>query len=207
MQTFLIGTGYQIVNLFAGPRVTFMNYGYAWPTPREARTAELPAARESSLRVERPAPLLQPADESNRYGIQLYQRVLADTDLRGRDVLEVSCGRGGACSYMARYCGPRQVTGIDLASRAVAFCREHHRYRGLRFITGDSERLPVPRSSIDVVVKVEASHCYPSGERFLAEVRRVPGVTRSSRPDFRLSSTRSSRRALSLRWTERLPQR
>jgi SAM-dependent methyltransferase len=125
------------------------------------------------LRVERPAPLLQPGDESNRYGIQLYHRVLADTDLRGRDVLEVSCGRGGACSYIARYCGPRQVTGIDLASRAVAFCRKHHRYRGLRFITGDSERLPVPRSSIDVVVNVEASHCYPSGERFLAEVRRV----------------------------------
>jgi SAM-dependent methyltransferase len=44
---------------------------------------------------------------------------------------------------------------------------------------GDSERLSLPNESVDVAVNVESSHCYPSMERFLAEIRRIlrPGGT------------------------------
>ena len=38
---------------------------------------------------------------------------------------------------------------------------------------GDAQAMPFPDSSFDAVVNVESSHCYPSMDLFLAEVRRV----------------------------------
>jgi len=53
------------------------------------------------------------------------------------------------------------------------FCRERHRVPGLEFVAGDAEKLPFAAGSFDVVINVEASHCYPAFPRFLAEVARV----------------------------------
>src|SRR4051794_29927493 len=62
-----------------------MNYGYAPLDPGAA------------------VPALRPEDEKDRYCIQLYHHVASACDLRGKDVLEVGCGRGGGASYVARY--------------------------------------------------------------------------------------------------------
>jgi len=37
-------------------------------------------------------------------------------DLSNRRVLEVGCGHGGGCSFIARYLRPAQMTGVDLAA-------------------------------------------------------------------------------------------
>ena len=41
------------------------------------------------------------------------------------------------------------------------------------FVQGDSEALPFPNGSFDVVINVESSHTYPHFDRFAAEVWRV----------------------------------
>ena len=87
-------TWYQLLSrTFQEAEVTFLNYGYA-----ESDAAEL---------------VLRPEDEPNRYCIQLYHRVASAVDLTGQRVLEVGSGRGGGCSYMARYLGPESVCGVD----------------------------------------------------------------------------------------------
>ena len=43
---------------------------------------------------------LEPADEPNRACIQLYHHVATQVDLRGENVLEVSCGHGGGASWL-----------------------------------------------------------------------------------------------------------
>ncbi|WP_373155955.1 class I SAM-dependent methyltransferase, partial [Mycobacterium marinum] len=48
-----------------------------------------------------------------------------------------------------------------------------HNLPGLDFVRGDAENLPFEDESFDVVLNVEASHCYPHFSRFLAEVVRV----------------------------------
>jgi ubiquinone/menaquinone biosynthesis C-methylase UbiE len=116
---------------------------------------------------------LDPADEPNRACIQLYHHVATQADLRGKDVLEVSCGHGGGASFLTRTLRPASYTGLDLNPRGVAFCRERHPLDGLTFVQGDAERLPFPDASFDAVLNVEASHCYPNFPRFLAEVARV----------------------------------
>jgi SAM-dependent methyltransferase len=134
--------------------MVFMNYGFA----------ELDGAG--------PLLSLEPDDERDRYCIQLYHHVAAAVPLDGRDVLEVGCGRGGGAAYIARYLGPRSMTGVDIARAAVGFCAGHHRCDRLAFRHADAEALPFADASFDAVVNVESAHCYPSMKRFLGEVYR-----------------------------------
>lgn len=136
-------------------------------------------------------PLL-PAEERNRACVQLYHHVASQVPLRGKDVLEVSCGHGGGAAYVARAFQPRRYTALDLNPAAIQFCQEHHRVDGLTFQQGDAEHLPFESDTFDAVVNVEASHCYPDFPRFLAEVARVlrPGG-HFLYADFRFADSRA----------------
>jgi SAM-dependent methyltransferase len=48
-----------------------------------------------------------------------------------------------------------------------------HSIEGLEFRVGDAEKLPFDDCSVDAVINVESSHCYPAFEKFVAEVQRV----------------------------------
>ncbi len=155
VQKVVIRAVYQLISAGSkGDSHAFMNYGY------------VPLDHPNALP-------LSDVDENNRYSIQLYHRVAAAVDLRGKDVLEVGSGRGGGAAWMARYFEPRSMTGMDFASQAIAFCQRRYQIKGLSFRRGDAEDLPFPPNAFDVVVNVESSHCYPSADRFFREVRRV----------------------------------
>jgi len=136
-----------------GEEVLFLNYAFATDPPM--------------------AVPLAPGDEPNRACIQLYHHVASPVELRGRNVLEVSCGHGGGASYLARTLQPASYTGLDLNPRGIRFCATRHRVAGLAFVVGDAEKLPFADGAFDAVLNVEASHCYPDFGRFLAEVARV----------------------------------
>jgi len=133
----------------------FRNYGY------------------QPLAADEKPPVLEPADEVNRYCIQLYHHVTEPVDLAGRDVLEVSSGRGGGADYLHRYRQPRSLVGADLSSRTVKLCNHFYGSDTLSFVEADAESLPFEDSRFDAVVNVEASHCYGCMRAFLGEVKRV----------------------------------
>ena len=116
---------------------------------------------------------LAPEDERHRACIQLYHHVATQVALRGRNLLEVSCGHGGGASYLTRSLQPAHYTGLDLNPTGVRFCANRHHVDGLAFVEGDAEKLPFADNAFDAVLNVEASHCYPDFPRFLAEVARV----------------------------------
>ena len=116
---------------------------------------------------------LEPEDEPDRACIQLYAHVISDADLRDKDVLEVSCGHGGGASWIARTMRPASYVGLDLNPAGIRFCSDRHRVEGLSFVRGDAGKLPFPDASLDAVINVEASHCYPDFPAYLAEVHRV----------------------------------
>jgi SAM-dependent methyltransferase len=130
-----------------------MNYGYS-----NDSESSLPLAAE---------------DEPQRYCIQLYHRIVSAIDVAGKNLLEVGCGRGGGASYVMRYLRPASMVGLDQSVAGTAFCRRYYDTRGLSFVQGDAERLPLGDKSVDAVVNVESSRCYGNMGRFLAEVARV----------------------------------
>lgn len=144
-----------LANRYQQAEWTFLNYGYA----------NLEAGAEVLG--------LEKADDPNRYSIQLYHHVVREVDLHGLNVVEVGCGRGGGCSYLARYLKPRSMLGVDFAANEIAFCEKTHHVAGLSFRHGDAEALPLEDGTWDVVVNVESSHCYGSMENFLRQVFRV----------------------------------
>lgn len=131
--------------------VIFMNYGYH----HEDEVIEL-----------------HPADEINRYSIQLYHRLAKMGELEGKSLMEVGSGRGGGLSYVFRTFKPLKALGIDLNNTAVKFGNTHYNLDGLSFQQGDAQKLNVPSENFDVIMNVESSHRYPEVKLFLDEVYR-----------------------------------
>jgi len=144
---------YPFITRISGDDLVFMNWGYEEDPPMT-----LP---------------LEGSDELNRFPIQLYHRTATQVDLKGKKVLEVSCGHGGGASYLVRTLGPASYTGLDLNSAGLDSCRKRHQLPGLDFVQGNAENLPFPDQSFDAVINIEASHLYAQFPRFLAEVARV----------------------------------
>jgi len=116
---------------------------------------------------------LDARDEGNRYCIQLYHHLGAAVDLRGKDLVEIGCGRGGGLSFITKTFGPATALGIDLEAGAVDFCNSFYRQPGLSFLQGDAQDLSLDDASCDVILNVESSHRYPDMRAFLAEARRI----------------------------------
>jgi ubiquinone/menaquinone biosynthesis C-methylase UbiE len=113
------------------------------------------------------------AGEPEYYCLRLYEHTVVDTPLAGRDVLEVSCGRGGGASFISRTFQPRRYVGVDVSQENVKLAQARAAHQGLEFMIGNAERLDLADSSFDVVINIEASHLYDNRVRFFAEVLRV----------------------------------
>ena len=132
--------------------ILFMNFGYA---------------------ETKPTIMLETHDECNRYSIQLYHHLTSAIDLRNKDITEIGCGRGGGLVYITKYFSPASAKGLDLDKNAIAFCNRHYALKGLSFIQGDAQKLPLGDNTCDVVINVESSHRYPDMNSFLREVYRI----------------------------------
>ena len=116
---------------------------------------------------------LAPSEEPERFALQLYDHVAGAVNLRGLDVLDMSCGRGGGTSYIYRHLGAGHVTGVDSCRRFIAYCRTEHDDSHLTFVHGSADRLPFGDEEFDAVVNVESSFCYADPDKVWSEVRRV----------------------------------
>jgi ubiquinone/menaquinone biosynthesis C-methylase UbiE len=108
----------------------------------------------------------------NASSVRLALELVGETDLTGKRVLDVGCGRGGTVALIADLFDAT-VTGVDLSPEAVAFCLRTHLGEALHFEVGDAENLPFEDEAFDAVTNIESSHTYPNLRAFLNEVRRV----------------------------------
>merc|ERR1712096_135858 len=108
--------------------------------------------------------------------------------LRGKDMLEVACMRGGGARYLAEVAAPRTYIGTDSVKEQVDLCRRLHcgdaperpALPGLRFEVADASRLPevYPAESFDMVLCVQAASQFEDIAGFVrgsAEVLRPGG--------------------------------
>jgi SAM-dependent methyltransferase len=105
----------------------------------------------------------------NGCSLQLYLHMLHDIDVKGKDVVEVSSGRGGCMACLAASGEVKSCTGIDTCAVAVQTCSEmHNNLSKVLYKQGDA--MGDFGLEADILVNVEASHCYPSREIFFKNV-------------------------------------
>jgi SAM-dependent methyltransferase len=91
----------------------------------------------------------------------------------GQRVLDLGCGIGNDASRFAR--GGAEVTGIDLAPRAVELARRNFHLRGLagRFAVMNGESLDLPDACFDLVYCHTVLHFTPQPGCMIEEIHRV----------------------------------
>jgi SAM-dependent methyltransferase len=87
-------------------------------------------------------------------------------------VLDAGCGTGGMLSWLQRYSGYRDVTGIDFSATALQFCKRRGQTKLAR---GSIARLPFADSTFDLVTSFDVlQHVFHQGDfQALAEFQRV----------------------------------
>lgn len=109
-----------------------------------------------------------------RYSLQLYRAMAEGIDLSGGVLGDTSCGRGGGLHWIHTNFGPASSVGVDFTPGNVSLCSATFKgVPGLTFRQGDAENMTWEDGSLRALLSVEASHCYPHPERFLAEAARV----------------------------------
>ena len=90
-------------------------------------------------------------------------------------ILDVGCGTGVFAARVAAALPRAMIWGLDLVAGMLAGGRE--RWQALHDqvvpIQGDSERLPFPDGTFDVVTCANSFHHYPHQDRAVAEMYRV----------------------------------
>ncbi len=120
------------------------------------------------------------------WGISEHElRVLPD-DLTGLDVLDLGCGTGYFCAWLARR-GARPV-GVDVTPAQLETARRCQREFGLDFplLQASAEDVPLPDGSFDVVISEYGASIWCDPARWLAEAARL------LRPGGRLVFLRNS---------------
>ncbi len=112
-----------------------------------------------------------PLSKLNPLRFQYFdQRIPHWRELR---VLDVGCGGGYTCEFLARR-GAR-VTGIDQSAACIAAAQAHAEEQGLAiaYHTGVGEDLPFPAHTFDVVTCVDVLEHVSSPVATVAEISRV----------------------------------
>ncbi|MBN1239468.1 MAG: class I SAM-dependent methyltransferase [Gammaproteobacteria bacterium] len=135
----------------SAPDFSLMNYGYCAPSDDSVVADGAPEV----------------------YCLRLYEHAVRDTVLNGRDVLEISCGRGGGAAFLAKTFGPRRYVGVDVSAENIRIATALHHAGNLEFGVGNAESLEFADASFDVAVNIEASHLYDDRKAFFDEVFRV----------------------------------
>lgn len=113
------------------------------------------------------------------YGAALYWHMattpgekLSELDpdmIRGKDVLEVACMRGGGARYLAEVAGPRRYVATDNVQEHVDLAKKLHLpFAGLEFELADAHDLQAiyPSESFDFVLCIQASATFGDMRKF-----------------------------------------
>jgi O-methyltransferase len=137
------------------PRFIFLNHGYADIGRRNAFA------------------WVRPSEFQQRFSLNLIRRLLRNIALKGKELLDVGCGRGGTSIFVSEYGGASKVVGLDSCRGNIEFCRQHYGSRRRAFVHASAEALPFQSGSFDVVTNVESSQHYSSLKSFVCDVHRV----------------------------------
>lgn len=119
-----------------------------------------------------------PPDSDRPMGVnqshrRLVMELVGNVPVKGKSVLDVGCGRGGAAKVLSEVYSPGRITGMDISPDNIDFCQRHLGLTRARFQVADACNLPMPDASVDVLFNLESSGAYPDFPGFLRHAARI----------------------------------
>jgi ubiquinone/menaquinone biosynthesis C-methylase UbiE len=102
-----------------------------------------------------------------------HDAVEAFSDIQGKDVLEIGCGRGDFSLYLKKF--NAVIHGTDFSDSAISIAKAKAALTqvNISFTVADAQNLPFPDSSFDVLYSCECLEHIPDPQKALDEMFRV----------------------------------
>lgn len=119
-------------------------------------------------------PDLDPASPSDQatLHIHLERYEFAARNLGGERVLDMACGCGYGTALLAERHPDKQVTGVDIDPKAIAYAQRHYQLPNLRYVCADAERFDEGQG-FDSIVSLETIEHLPDPVRLVANYARL----------------------------------
>jgi SAM-dependent methyltransferase len=101
----------------------------------------------------------------------LHRYLMATEVATGKIVLDIASGEGYGSAILAKVA--EKVFGVDVSVDSVSHAREHYQEQNIEFIVGSCDRIPLPNSSVDLVVSYETIEHHEKHEEMIREIKRV----------------------------------
>ena len=101
----------------------------------------------------------------------MHRYHLAKNFVRGKDVLDIASGEGYGTSILAEVA--RSAIGVDISKEVIDLAQTKYKSGNISFKVGSCEDIPLPSSSVDVVVSFETLEHIEAHDRFMREIKRV----------------------------------
>jgi ubiquinone/menaquinone biosynthesis C-methylase UbiE len=114
----------------------------------------------------------------------LHRYAIALDFVHDKDVLDIACGEGYGSFLLSKV--SHSVTGVDIDESVINHAVDKYKHKGLNFKKGTATAIPLPASSIDVVISFETIEHLKEHDEMLLEIKRVlrpNGLLIMSSPD------------------------
>jgi ubiquinone/menaquinone biosynthesis C-methylase UbiE len=105
------------------------------------------------------------------YAEHMTRYLAAKKLAKGKVVLDIASGSGYGSNMLAEVAS--KVYGVDVSIDAINYAKENYIGDNIEYILGSAEKIPIPDSSIDLVVSFETIEHIKDYETFVKEIKRV----------------------------------
>jgi ubiquinone/menaquinone biosynthesis C-methylase UbiE len=140
--------------------------------------------KEAPIRMEFSGERYVPELSGNIELEHLHRYLLACQIANGKTVLDIASGEGYGSAMLAKHA--TKVIGVDISPDAVMHARQRYINHNLQYMVGSCSEIPLPDSSIDLVVSFETIEHHDQHDQMMTEIKRVlkpSGTLLISSPD------------------------
>ncbi|HON53065.1 MAG TPA: class I SAM-dependent methyltransferase [Bacteroidales bacterium] len=114
----------------------------------------------------------QHSETIDRYAIEhLHRYAFAMQYIQGKDIIDIASGEGYGANLMSSVA--KSVVGVDISHEAVEFANTKYKKPNVSYKQGSATQIPLPDSSIDVVVSFETIEHHDKHDEMMQEIKRI----------------------------------